>query len=89
MDEFYIDDAQSGVSKYILKRGDILYSGKIGVRKDGEGEYETFFKFVMESSSYKGRFEIRLSRGKLKQITLPQLQKLVTVPIELKRLYKK
>jgi type I restriction-modification system DNA methylase subunit len=89
MNEFYLDDTQSGVAKYILKRDGDFYSGKVGVRKLKNGEYESFFKFVLEKSSYKGKFEVLMKRGKIKKITEKDLRRMVTVPIELGRLYQK
>ena len=87
--EYYIDKAVDNLNRYIVKDGEDLYIGNRGMKGT-----TNFLKFTLAPAKYKSVFNIRLNKGKVKEISKQQLQKSVDKGgvlsyVDFKKLYKR
>ena len=80
-DEYYIDTTKDDTSRYVAKSGDEYYTGKIGTKKTGPDDYESFLRLVLDRA-LKHASQSRLN--KLKKVSKQQLEKDAGMSVEWK-----
>lgn len=80
-EEYYIDTTKDDTSRYVVKSGDNYFTGKIGTKKTGPDEYESFLRMVFDRT-LKMSSQSRLS--KLKKVSKQQFEKEADMLVDFK-----